>query len=93
MFFDRLDHFTCLPYNALLYLMRIKTMQITLNGKSHELQQNISVAELIKFLNIKGPYAVEINRQVCPKAQHPQTKLNPQRRCGIGNNCGRRIIY
>ncbi len=52
-------------------------MRITLNGKPRELQDDISVAELVDSLNITGPYAVELNRQVCPKAQHPQTKINP----------------
>ena len=50
-------------------------MTITVNGSPKEIAQDLTVKGLITELAIKGPYAVELNRQVCPKKDHEQTSL------------------
>ena len=50
-------------------------MKITINGNPREITEGLTVKGLITELAIKGPYAVELNRQVCPKKNHEQTNL------------------
>lgn len=53
-------------------------MTITLNGKSYELPENASVAELVAFLNLRPEHvAVEVNRQLVSRRFHAETVLNP----------------
>jgi len=51
-------------------------MQITVNGKSREMEPGATVEQLLTELGLKGPLAVELNRKVCPKRLHSQTPLN-----------------
>ena len=50
-------------------------MNISINGKPHEIAEGTTVSHLLQRLEIKGPLAVEINRQVCPKKTHQETQL------------------
>lgn len=51
-------------------------MQLTINGEIHEVQDDLSVADLIQHLNLTdGPVAVERNRQVVPRADHADIRL------------------
>jgi len=52
-------------------------MQIKVNGQPKEINDGITVQQLMDQLAVKPPYAVELNRKVCPKRLHEQTTLNP----------------
>jgi sulfur carrier protein len=52
-------------------------MQITVNGEAHEVQTGITVRGLVEHLKLTdGPVAVERNREVVPRAEHPSTELS-----------------
>lgn len=50
-------------------------MQVSVNGKTHELPEAMTVAQLVEHLGLSAPLAVELNRQVCPKQKHSETPL------------------
>jgi sulfur carrier protein len=53
-------------------------MQITVNGDAHEVPSGITVRALVEALGLTdGPVAVERNREVVPRAEHPSTELLP----------------
>jgi len=52
-------------------------MQIKVNGQTKEITRGATVQQLMAQLSVKGPFAVELNRKVCPKRLHNQTILNP----------------
>jgi thiamine biosynthesis protein ThiS len=52
-------------------------MNITVNGKPHEVVEKTTVAELIQKFAVAGPLAVELNQQICPKRTHGDTYLAP----------------
>jgi sulfur carrier protein len=46
-------------------------MRVTINGEARDLPRPMSVAELIQFLELgDGPVAVEVNRDIVPRAEH-----------------------
>jgi len=54
------------------------TMQITVNGDAHEIPPGTTVRGLVETLGLtEGPVAVERNREVVPRAEHPSTELQP----------------
>ncbi len=51
-------------------------MQLTINGEAHQVPDGLSVRALIEHLGlIDGPVAVERNREVVPRAEHPSVLL------------------
>ena len=50
-------------------------MLITINGKKTEINDTATVADMLKIMTLKGPLAVEINRDICPKSRYPETYL------------------
>ena len=53
-------------------------MQITVNGDAREVPSGITVRGLVEALGLTdGPVAVERNRDVVPRAEHPSTELQP----------------
>lgn len=52
-------------------------MRIKVNGQEKNVNDGITVKLLMKHLAVKPPFAVELNRKVCPKRLHEQTTLNP----------------
>jgi sulfur carrier protein len=53
-------------------------MQITVNGDAREVPSGTTVRGLVEALGLTdGPVAVERNREVVPRAQHPSTELQP----------------
>lgn len=52
-------------------------MEITINGTVRQVETGLTLAQLIEQLAIKGPYAVELNKEVCPKRLHAEQKLHP----------------
>lgn len=47
-------------------------MRLLLNGEAHELSDPppVTVVTLLRDLGLSGPVAVEVNRQIVPRAQH-----------------------
>ena len=50
-------------------------MEISVNGTKRVLAEGITAWQLLQQLKLKGPLALEVNRQLCPKRQHDQTIL------------------
>ncbi|MGN6367048.1 MAG: sulfur carrier protein ThiS [Phycisphaerae bacterium] len=51
-------------------------MKIILNGRDFDVPPNTTIAELIKLREIKTPaYAVERNKEVVFRKEHPTTTL------------------
>jgi len=49
---------------------------VVINGQSRTVNQGTTIADLIGDLGLSGrPVAVERNREVVPRAQHPSTVL------------------
>jgi sulfur carrier protein len=52
-------------------------MQITVNGDPHDVPEGLTVRGLVEHLGLtEGPVAVERNREVVPRAKHPNTPLS-----------------
>lgn len=48
-------------------------MNITLNGETHTIENNVSIIKLIEQLNLTGKrLAVEINSEIIPKSRHAE---------------------
>jgi sulfur carrier protein len=45
-------------------------MKLSINGELEEVEAGLSVLELLKHLGLEGPVAVEVNREVVPRAEH-----------------------
>ncbi len=46
-------------------------MQVTVNGSAREVPEGLTVRGLLDHLELtQGPVAVEINREVVPRAEH-----------------------
>ena len=51
-------------------------MQVLVNGEMREVPAGTTVRGLVELLGLTdGPVAVERNREVVPRAQHPSTEL------------------
>ncbi|HOA72213.1 MAG TPA: sulfur carrier protein ThiS [Phycisphaerae bacterium] len=52
-------------------------MQITVNGTVRELQPEATVADLVAGFNLQPKHvAVEVNCELVPRREYPNTKLN-----------------
>jgi len=52
-------------------------VQVQVNGETHELAENSTVATLLEQLELAShPVAVEVNLDVVPRAQHAEHVLN-----------------
>lgn len=52
------------------------SIDVVINGQPRTLAEGSTVAQLIALLGLSGkPVAVERNREVVPRAQHPTTVL------------------
>ena len=59
-------------------------MLLTINGKSMDVPDGLTVDTLLTHLNVKREYtAVALNREVTPKSQYATTKLSPGDRVEI----------
>jgi thiamine biosynthesis protein ThiS len=46
-------------------------MQVVVNGHAHEVPEALTVTGLVAHLGLEGgPVAVEINREIVPRAEH-----------------------
>ena len=53
-----------------------RRMLLTVNGAPHHVPEGMTVARLVEHLGLAGgPVAVERNREVVPRADHPRTPL------------------
>lgn len=50
-------------------------MRIEVNGEPREIADGATVITLLAELGLAGPVAVERNREIVPRAQHPTTTL------------------
>jgi sulfur carrier protein len=51
-------------------------MWLTINGERRQFPAHLSVTDLVQSLGLEqGPVAVERNREVVPRAEHPTTLL------------------
>ncbi len=56
--------------------LALAVMNLTVNGEPHEVPPGLSVRGLLEHLTLTGgPVAVELNRQVVPRAEHAATPL------------------
>jgi sulfur carrier protein len=52
-------------------------MRLTINGKEQTFDEALNLAQLVEQLGMKGDrVAVELNREIVPRAQWAETKLN-----------------
>ncbi len=59
-------------------------MEIIVNGETRQVAEGATVAGLLAELNLTGRYvAVEVNREVVPRAQHAEHRLSPGDRLEI----------
>jgi sulfur carrier protein len=51
-------------------------LELTVNGEVHEVTDGATVARLLADLGLANQFvAVEVNRQVIPRARHPECRL------------------
>jgi len=51
-------------------------MRLTINGDARDVPDTLNVRELIALLDLAaGPVAVEVNREVIPRAEHERHAL------------------
>jgi sulfur carrier protein len=51
-------------------------MQVTLNGSPRDVPDGLTVRELVLHLGLGGgPVAVEVNREIVPRAEHGSRKV------------------
>ena len=53
-------------------------MKVSVNGDGREVPDGVTVRELIVHLGLtEGPVAVEVNREVVPRARHAEHRVMP----------------
>ena len=45
-------------------------MRVVINGEERDVPTNPTVRALVAHLGLKGPVAVELNRNIIPRAEH-----------------------
>ena len=51
-------------------------MNVTVNGSPREIPEELTVAGLVAHLGLTGgPVAVEVNREIVPRAEHGARKI------------------
>jgi sulfur carrier protein len=51
-------------------------MQVTVNGATHEVPDGLTVRGLVEHLGLtEGPVAVEVNREIVPRARHAEHRV------------------
>jgi sulfur carrier protein len=64
-------------------------MRITVNGGAMEVEDGLSLAELLERLRVQREYtAVALNREVAPRATYSQTRLREGDRVEIVHPMG-----
>ncbi|PIQ97076.1 MAG: thiamine biosynthesis protein ThiS [Nitrospinae bacterium CG11_big_fil_rev_8_21_14_0_20_56_8] len=64
-------------------------MWLTINGEQREIRSSATLQDLLKELDVRAPhYAVALNLQVVPKAQHSTTCIKEGDRIEIVHAVG-----
>jgi sulfur carrier protein len=51
-------------------------MQVILNGSARDIPDELTIKELVEHLGLGGgPVAVEVNREIVPRAEHASRKV------------------
>ena len=51
-------------------------MQVVVNGTSRDVPDDLTVTGLVAHLGLAdGPVAVEVNREIVPRAEHPMRRV------------------
>jgi sulfur carrier protein len=51
-------------------------MNVTINGTARDVPDELTIADLVLHLGLGGgPVAVEVNREIVPRAQHATHKI------------------
>lgn len=50
-------------------------MQVTINGEARDVPQEPTIRDLVAHLGIQGPVAVEVNREIVPRAEHGSRRV------------------
>ena len=50
-------------------------MRLTINGEPREVADALTIAQLIVHLSLAGRVAVEVNREIVPRARHEEHVL------------------
>ena len=51
-------------------------MQVKLNGETRELPEAMTILQLLELLNVRrDSVAVEVNREIVPRARHAERRL------------------
>jgi sulfur carrier protein len=51
-------------------------MNVTINGNARDVPEDLTIRDLVVHLGLgDGPVAVEINREIVPRAQHATHKI------------------
>lgn len=53
----------------------VSEIQITVNGERRAVATDTTVAQLVAAMNLRGPVAVERNREIVLRAEHASTAL------------------
>jgi len=52
-------------------------MQVTINGETRNLPENITVNDLLDEMKIEGKIAIELNQEILPRSQFSEYQINP----------------
>jgi sulfur carrier protein len=53
-------------------------MNITVNGEAHEVPNELTLLKLLEHLGLRSAHvAVEQNREIVPRAEHPERRVAP----------------
>jgi sulfur carrier protein len=52
-------------------------MQVTINGKSRNVPENLTITDLLHDMKIEGKIAVEVNQEILPHSQFGEYQLSP----------------
>lgn len=51
-------------------------MNVTINGAARDVPEDLTIKDLVQHLGLgEGPVAVEVNREIVPRAQHATHKI------------------
>ncbi len=51
------------------------TVRVMINGEERDVPEGVTIRELVAHLGLTGPVAVEVNRVIVPRAEHPSQRL------------------
>ncbi|ROR34624.1 sulfur carrier protein ThiS [Inmirania thermothiophila] len=64
-------------------------MEIIVNGEARSVADELTVAGLVRLLGLEGRrLAVEVNREIVPRSEHPHRRLQPGDRVEIVHAIG-----